>query len=320
MNFVPLPINPIQVAGTKFPLFSVKIFNSKINALFLCLLLMPQFLLANNYQENYYSPENILRFADHLYKEGDYIRAAGEFQRYLFYSSERLTARDSIYHKIGRCYQFGKDFQKSMNYFHKVIFNYPQSDYLDDSYCQIAYSHFFLGKYKESISFLDANISIIKSAKMRLKMQQLIGLNYIYQKQWAKATEFFYSFEEKEKGDSFTTLLANFAKQGQQLPRKSKFLAGFMSAIIPGTGKMYCHRTADGFFSLVTIGLTSWQAYEGFRKKGVSSVKGWIYGTIGVFFYLGNIYGSVVAVSIYNQQLENELLKKVGLTINVYFK
>lgn len=281
---------------------------------------MPQFLLADSYQENYYSPENVLRFAEYLYKEGDYIRAAGEFQRYLFCSSERLTAKDSIYHKIGRCYLLGKDFQKSINYFHKVIFNYPQSDFLDDSYYQIAYSHFSLGKYKDSISFLDDNISIIKSAKKRLKMQQLIGINYIYQKQWAKAAEFFYSFEEKAKGDSFTTSLENFAKQGQQLPRKSKFRAGFMSAIIPGTGKMYCHRKADGIFSLLTIGLASWQAYEGFRKKGVSSVKGWIYGTIGAFFYFGNIYGSVVAVSIYNQQLENKLLKKVGLTINVYIK
>jgi len=280
---------------------------------------MHQFLSANIYQVNYYSPENILKFAEYLYQEGDYIRAAAEFQRYLFYYGEDLATKDSIYHKIGLCYRFSNDLQKSINYFQKVIFNYPQSNYLDDSYYQASYCYFLMGKYKESIAFSEANISFVKSDTIKLKMQQMIGINYIYKKEWMKALDFFDSFEEKEKKDSFTTLLVNFTKEGQRLPTKSRFLAGLISSVIPGTGKMYCHRTTDGIFSLLTIGLTSWQAYEGFHKKGINSVKGWIYGTISAFFYLGNIYGSIVAVNIYNQQLENRFFKKIEITLNAHF-
>ena len=35
---------------------------------------------------DYYSPENVLQFADFLFEEGDYLRAAGEYQRYLYYA------------------------------------------------------------------------------------------------------------------------------------------------------------------------------------------------------------------------------------------
>lgn len=283
------------------------------------MLLMHQFLLADSYQENYFSPENILRFAEHLYGEGDYFRAAGEFQRYLYYFDTLPPEANLIFYKIGLCYRLGKGFKKSIDYFQKIIDNYPQSIYLNDSFYQIAYSYFLMGKYRESISFLNDYLPQVKLNPKRLKMQQLIGVNYIYQRQWSKATEFFYSLEENAKIDSFTASLLSFAKQGQRLPRKSAFLAGLLSAFVPGAGKMYCHRTTDGLFSLLTIGLTGWQAYEGFRKDGVNSVKGWIYGTISAFFYLGNIYGSVVAVNIYNQQLENKLLNKVGITINVSF-
>jgi len=290
-----------------------------MNVIFICFLFTHQFLLADSFQENYFTPENILRFAEHLYEEGDYLRAAGEFQRYLFCFNMLPPNTDLIFYKIGICYRLGNDFKKSIDYFQKIIENYPQSFYQNDSFYQIGYSYFLMGKYRESISFLNDHLPQVRLNPKRLKMQQLIGLNYIYQRQWSKATEFFYSLEENAKNNSFTASLMSFAKQGERLPRKSAFLAGLLSAVVPGAGKIYCYRATDGLFSLLTIGLTGWQAYEGFRKDGVNSVKGWIYGTISAFFYLGNIYGSVVAVNIYNQQLENKLLNKVGITINVTF-
>ena len=57
------------------------------------------------------------------------------------------------------------------------------------------------------------------------------------------------------------------------------------------------------------------RAYDGYSDKGTRSVKGWIYGTIGTIFYLGNIYGSVVAVRIQNERLENDLLKRIEINV-----
>lgn len=270
-------------------------------------------------QQNYYSPENILRFAEHLYKEGDYLRAAGEFQRYIFSFDLNPPDADKILYKIAVCYRLSGDFQISMDYFQKLITNYSHSKYIDASSSQISYAYFLMGKYKKSISFINDNLYMINSYTEKLRMQQLIGLNYIYQRNWDKAFTHLSKLKNKNINDSMSGTLVNYAKQGQRLPKKSKLVAGLMSAIIPGSGKIYCRRKSDGIISFLVISLTGWQAYQGFQENGTKSVKGWIYGTLCGFFYFGNIYGSVVAVNIYNNELENKLLNKVTATINVYF-
>lgn len=300
----------------------LKINNSKLTCLivFLIFLLMSQILLANITQEEYYKPKNILRFAEHLYNEGDYLRAAGEFHRYLYYYDSIPDDADFIYYKIGLCYRFASDFQKSIYYFQQTIDSFPQSIYSHESYLQIAYVFFLMGKYEKSIFLSESNFSLVKSETTRVKMKQLKGISYIYQKNWSKALDYLNTLETKPQRDSLTAQLKEFAELGKELPKKSKFLAGLMSTIIPGTGKIYANRTSDGLISLLTIGITSWQAYDGFQKNGSSSIKGWIWGTISASLYLGNIYGTIVAINIYNQQLETKLLKKVGVTINVYFQ
>lgn len=273
-------------------------------------------LLAENDETRYFTPENIHHFADYLYKEGDYLRAANEFERYLLSFDSIPAFADSIYYKIGLCYRLARDFLKSINYFNKVIKDFPQSVYLSEVYYQIALCYSLMDKYDESIKFLSSNLSFIEKSKVKLRANQLVALNYILRKEWNHAISFLNNLDIITK-DSATLLLANYAKEGQRLPRKSKFLAGLFSSLIPGSGKIYCNRSWDGFFSLLTIGITSWQAYDGFRKDGARSIKGWFFGSISAIFYLGNIYGSVVAAKIYNEQQEEKFLNKVKIFINV---
>lgn len=300
----------------------VKLFMKHYNScftIFSCLIPISLIFSTENEKIRYFIPENIYRFADHLYKEGDYLKAAGEFQRYLFTFDSLPPNADSIFYKIGLCYRLARNFPKAINYFNKIIENYPQSPYLSKAYYQIALSYSLEGRYKESTQFLNSNLPFINQDDAKLKMNQLIGLNYIQQKKWNEAADFLSSLNTPIKRDSVTILLTNFTKEGQRLPRKSKFLAGLFSSVIPGTGKMYCNRSWDGFFSLLIVGITGYQAYEGFRKDGIYSIKGWVFGSIGAVFYLGNIYGSVVAAKIHNEQQEENFLNKVRISINAYF-
>ncbi|HID93977.1 MAG TPA: tetratricopeptide repeat protein [bacterium (Candidatus Stahlbacteria)] len=305
----------------KFVKINPKMFY-KLNALILLcfLVLMHNPLHADSLSVNYFTPKNVYSFAEYLFQEGDYLRAAGEFQRYLYGLGSFPAGADSVLYKIGLCYQLGKDFAKAIDYFRRVVDNYPQSTYIARSCYQIAYSYFLMGKYRKSISYLDSVLPLLELNHDKLKMQQLIGLNYIYQRQWKKAYNFLYSLDEDTKNDSLTILLMSFARKGEHLQHKNKLVAGFLSSVIPGTGKVYCGRSSDGLFSLIVVGLMGWQAYESFHKDGIHSVKGWIYGTIGGIFYLGNIYGSIVAAKIYNEQQEDKLLDKVGFYINVYLR
>jgi len=89
-----------------------------MNKIAICVLLLWPTLCFSNDQDvggeaafDYFSSENILKFADHLYKNGDYLRAAGEYQRYLF-SIPRSASSDSIYYRMIRAIFLGKDYQR----------------------------------------------------------------------------------------------------------------------------------------------------------------------------------------------------------------
>ncbi len=269
----------------------------------------------NNLQ-NYYSPENIRLFAEYLFKQKDYLRAAGEFQRYLFHFKSPPGDKDKIFYKIGICYQKGKKYDKSLSYFQKVTDEFSLRPYSDRSAYQIAKTYFLLNKFDDSILYSKAKLNLFDSEKKKLHLKQLIALNYIYKKEWNKSYNFLSSDEYREE-DEASLLLKEYAQEGMDLKKKNKIVAGVLSAIIPGAGKAYCSRPEDAFFSLLVVGVTAWQAARGFKEDGIKSAEGWIFGTLSAFFYLGNIYGSIVAVNIYNQKVENEYFKKLELKINV---
>lgn len=269
----------------------------------------------------YFAPQNVYRFAMHLYEEGDYLRAAGELQRYFYHISDRRpTEADSILYRIALSYRLAGRIPKGIEYFQKVIDEYPRGAYADRSSYQIALSHYLSDSYDESVAFLKDCLSDVAQDKIRLRMYRLEGVNYLKRREWDKALHFVESLDSGAREDSGITQITEFARRGQRLPRKSEFLAGLFSSVIPGSGKMYANRPKDGLFSVLMIGLTAWQAHDGFRKDGNQSLKGWLFGTASAVLYLGNIYGSVVAARMFNEQQEEKLLVGVGITINVDFR
>jgi TM2 domain-containing membrane protein YozV len=87
-------------------------------------------------------------------------------------------------------------------------------------------------------------------------------------------------------------------------PYKSPTLAGILSALIPGSGKMYVGEWGDGITALVVTSLFALLAYDNFRAD--HSTRAWIFTGLGAFFYAGNIYGSVASAQIFNARIEFE--------------
>jgi len=262
---------------------------------------------------DYYAPQNILRFAEYLYDEKDYLRAAGEYQRYLFYSQEEA---DSTLYKIALCYGLIGKMEKSIGVLQKILKEYPQSDISTSASYQIGYSYFLMGQHAHSISHLEGAIKEngMEDEKEAWNFKRLVGFNYLQQKRWDDANQLFGSLalmnvDENSKAAALN--LSRYAEEGKHLPRKNRFLAGCFSAILPGSGKVYTGRAYDGLYSFVILGLTGWQTYEGFRKGGANSPKGWFFGTLSGIFYLGNVYGSVLSAQIYNRRVEDSFLERV---------
>ncbi|GAB3036519.1 hypothetical protein [Spirosoma pulveris] len=94
--------------------------------------------------------------------------------------------------------------------------------------------------------------------------------------------------------------------------RRSPALAGLLSAILPGSGKVYAGKPKQGiaaFLPLLTLGLLTW---EGYRKDGPASVRFLGFGSLFTVFYIGNIWGSTLAVKVrrdeFNRGYDNKIL------------
>jgi hypothetical protein len=118
---------------------------------------------------------------------------------------------------------------------------------------------------------------------------------------------------EGEREDTLLTSLHALGLEGTKLHPKSAGLAGAMSAIVPGSGKVYAGRAWDGLYSFLIIGILASQSYEGYRKDGPVSVRCMTFGLLGSVFYAGNIYGSFMAANLYNRSLERALCGRINL-------
>ena len=290
--------------------------NKQIWGLLLVILPITTFLPVANAEESfaYYSPENVLKFADFLYEQGDYLRAADEYQRYLFYKPQ---APEQIHYKIAVSYRFGGKTEQAIQGFELLLRTYPESQFASRSYYQIGATYFLMDQFDQATQFLRQALPHITDTQQHAEAEQLIGLSYLKQKRWSEAGEIFKTLQASDviPIQERAVIYHNYAEKGARLSTRSPFLAGTLSTIIPGAGRLYTGRLGDALTSLVTVGLTGWQAYDGFRRDGISSVKGWTLGTLCGIFYVGNIYGSVISARVYNRHLTDEFLAALTVTL-----
>lgn len=261
---------------------------------------------------DYYSPENVLKFADYLFAQGDYLRAAGEYQRYMFIQSKD---NDMIRYKIAVCYRLGGRTEHAIRSFKELVKESLNSKTKSAAYYQIGVSYFLMQQFRESINFLDTSLPHISDEHFRLEAQQLIGLSHLMRKEWNSAEKMFEALKETDVLDvrQKAIVYGEFANRGEMLPKRSPLLAGFLSTIVPGAGRLYTGRVGDAVTSIITVGITGWQAYDGFSRDGLSSVKGWTLGTLCGIFYAGNIYGSVISARVYNRHIADEFLTTLSI-------
>ena len=104
--------------------------------------------------------------------------------------------------------------------------------------------------------------------------------------------------------------IQRLSQEGLELKYRSPALGGIMSAIIPGSGKIYAGRLLDGIQALSVVAAPAYNAYYHFAKNGKTSVQGWIWTAVASWFYLSDIYGSVKAVYEYNEMQKFRIIER----------
>jgi tetratricopeptide (TPR) repeat protein len=253
-----------------------------------------------------------------LYAEEDYLRSAGEYQRFFAISN---SSADSTLYKIALCYERSALQERSIFFYENIIKRYPHSPLVDRSYYQISVNLHLLRNYENSNSLIEKILPSISQSILIKDFLYLRGINLIYQKKWKNAELYFSTELGKNPDTDFKNklLFAKMFTHGRfEISEKKPFLAGVLSAIVPGAGKIYCGQIGDGLYSLVVNALTGYLAWAGFHEDGTNSLQGWTFGTIAGIFYVGNIYGSTIAAQIFNDKQVKNYLEGFNPQIRLY--
>jgi hypothetical protein len=94
-------------------------------------------------------------------------------------------------------------------------------------------------------------------------------------------------------------------------------VAGIMSAIIPGSGKVYAGKTGQGVITFIQNVALGFQAYEAYRKDGWRSPRFLLYSSLFSFFYVGNIWGSTLTVNVRRQEFNDKINEQILVNMQI---
>lgn len=185
------------------------------------------------------------------------------------------------------------------------------------------YNQIFLENYTEARKII-GQLNARDETNLSLVSFELSGIDLL-QGNWSKAKE-----QLQQVNPTVASLNQQVAALGQicreqEIHRsKSPLLAGVMSGIIPGSGKIYAGKTGEGIAAMIAttgFGLITWENY---RKLGIDHVKTIFFGSIFAANYVSNIYGSVISVRIikndYQDAVHNQILFQLHIPLRNFFE
>lgn len=256
--------------------------------LFLYMLLVSALVYPQQPGKGIHSPDNIKKFADHLFCTKDYLRAVFEYEDYL-----KNNINDTVKFKLALSYQRLDEFNKASAIFLSLSPEFNSQQEYFSTFLRAGDYNLLQEKYHS----LDAG------TKQDNSIKQLYLYSFLYdEKKLPPFDEYNSAFNSDEEIKSLYELK-------NDPPYRSPAAAAIMSAIIPGAGKIYTGQYGDGITAFVVTGVLAYLSWANFDAG--HDFRGWLFAGLGAFFYGGNIYGSAASAKIFNAgvkiSLDNEL-------------
>lgn len=255
--------------------------------------------------------KNELPFIQHLinkeyYKEAVFLIDSNTF-------NYQLNQKDSLNYYHGWAHYSLKNLEQSTNSFLEVR---KQSPFYYKSHFFAGYNQLFLENYSNAHEIF-GNMNIQKEPQLSLLNFELAGMEML-KGNWHQGKK---QLEQANRENAVLSrqvmALEKIYDEHESYRAKSPALAGIMSGIVPGSGKIYAGKTGAGIASFIgTVGF-GFIAWENYRKLGISHAKTIIFGSIFAFNYLSNIYGSVISVKIIENEYQNAVRNQILFQLHV---
>ena len=248
-------------------------------------------------QEDLYNLENSDKYAHYLLASRQYDLATEEFERLVFLDKNNDEYKNLL---IVSFYRKG-DHKKAINRIHQFYDNLSKMpETMSNKYLVLLQESDSL---PQIIHYLNSNLHIKENNKLLFKWS-----NLMLSKEYNQAKKFIDTHKLQLGNNQEIVNINDYALHQKH---KSPWIAGSLSAVVPGLGKVYTGNYIDAITAFIFVGGNAFQAYRGFMKNGNKSAFGWIFGSVAVGFYVGNIFGSAKAAIRFNNLRFNETKTKV---------
>ncbi|MBF0339616.1 MAG: tetratricopeptide repeat protein [Magnetococcales bacterium] len=260
------------------------------------------------------TPEAVFAYALELEKNGDHKRAATEFGRYV--SGGRLQGAESFprleegMFRLAVNLAMANEVDGALRAFSVLGESFPKSEYIPVALLRMGLLYERAGATGEAI------LRYQRLADM--KMDSQLGALSRLRLAWiamGKPGE-----EEIARGHLRAVTNPRLAEPVRQvlrdleqlpnLPYKDPWIAGVLTAVLPGAGHLYLDRPEDAGVAFLSNGLLIAGTIQSF-SKGISGL-GTALGLLELGWYSGTIFSSVSLTHKYNKHLREEQLNRMG--------
>ncbi|SFC82564.1 hypothetical protein SAMN05421780_110110 [Flexibacter flexilis DSM 6793] len=263
-----------------------------------------------------------LQFAEHLQNTAQYEELILHYQHLTKQKGYSEAQQDSLFWGLGLAFFNQKILDSSAFYLQKIQ---PENPLYAQAHLLAGVDFAYQNQHtqatatireveKHSTDSLVLALAQVEKSGVALLQRDFKKYDSLQQNSWAG--QFYATSEPHESLEKSKLAL-------QKVKKRSPLVAGLMSAIIPGSGKIYAGKRGQGISSLLQCVALGLPTYESYRKAGVKSARFIIYGSLFTAVYIGNIWGSSLSVQIKQQEMydkiDNQLLFDMRIPLRNVF-
>ncbi|MFH1196755.1 MAG: hypothetical protein V1720_13720 [bacterium] len=252
-----------------------------------------------------FSISNRRIFADYLFSSKDYLRAVDEYRAVLKQQDD-----DSLKFKIGLGFYEMGEYAQAADYYKSLFFNPVFTEEAEFGYYKC---YFFSNDFEYFRSIIDTKYFFPFEHESEINKLKYIS-QLIEESSLPDSSEFASAFSGNIQRDMLI-----FYSRKKYPDTKNPITAAILSAIIPGSGKIYTGDIGDGITALLSTGVCGFLAYDNFQAN--HDFRGWLFTGLTAFFYAGNIYGSAASAHLHNALVKINFHTELNLYLkkNNYF-
>ncbi len=189
-------------------------------------------------------------FADELFEEGDYFRAATEYRRLLSWYPN-LAGAEEVRFLVAQCsYRAGR-YAEAADLFHTIETTTTATGMADRCRLVGAACLFRRGDYEAAAADCAKALAASPATPLRDRIGYLEGMASLNAGKWDTAFRSFANVPGDSPLAPSSRELGGLAAKAGTMPHRSPWLTGAMSLLLPGLGQAYCGYWWDGASALL---------------------------------------------------------------------